>query len=240
MTGWKSGLWMVKMIARLGFSSERRRRHLSVRADCWICLRSLVSWSASGGSWWGKHLQHWMRSWPSRCTSLSSPYSCRERRENFFRICKKAEQVDQQRGDTSWGSVGGCGVGELKGSYLMGTSLYWGWPGWVLPSSGVWVTVGMDLFTNTCLFSTLSPERHMRHIAQVYHSVRTAFVCIDQQSRSKIWIKFWMIGRTDDKWPLPSSPLHLYLIRLGCFVKNSTPVCAVTCALPMEDFKGPI
>lgn len=53
--------------------------HLSVRADCWICLLSLVSWSASGGSWWGKHLQRWMRSWPSRCTSLLNLYSCREK-----------------------------------------------------------------------------------------------------------------------------------------------------------------
>lgn len=52
----------------------------------------------------------------------------------------------------------------------MGTSLYWGWPGWVLPSSGVWVTVGMDLFTSTCLFSTLSPVPHTRHI-NVHHGV---------------------------------------------------------------------
>lgn len=45
-------------------------------------------------------------------------------------------------------------------THPIGTSLYWGWPGWVLPSSGVCVTVGMDLFTNTCLFSTLSPVAH--------------------------------------------------------------------------------
>lgn len=44
-----------------------------------------------------------------------------------------------------------------KQTHVIGTSLYWGWLGWVLPSSGVWVTVGMDLFTRTCLFSTRSP-----------------------------------------------------------------------------------
>ena len=133
-------------------------RHLSVRADCWICLLSLVSWSASGGSWWGKHLRRWMRSWPSRCTSPSSPYSCRERERDRIAPVSSTYRWDKQRG-------------RVAASHLMGTSLYWGWPGWVLPSSGVWVTVGMDLFTNTCLFSTLSPVPHTRHMAHVHHGV---------------------------------------------------------------------
>lgn len=55
---------------------------------------------------------------------------------------------------------------ELEFSHLTGTSLYCGWPGWVLPSSGAWVTVGMDLFTNTCLFSTFSPVPNTRHITE--------------------------------------------------------------------------
>ncbi len=170
--------------------SERRRcdwgRHLSVRADCWICLQSPVSWSAWGGSWWGKRPRRWMRSWPSRCTSLLSPYSCRKKtREQpaWFSLRRGLQEIKMStiRSWTGWSTarrhklssqwtcwwVGGCGAcWGLKCSHLMGTSLYWGWPGWVLPSSGVWVTVGMDLFTNTCLFSTLSPVPHTRYITE--------------------------------------------------------------------------
>ncbi|TNN40094.1 hypothetical protein EYF80_049743 [Liparis tanakae] len=65
----------------------------------------------------------------------------------------------------------------------MGTSLYWGWPGWVLPSSGAWVTVGMDLFTNTCLFSTFSPEPHTRHITSAVHDDRHRFKLAHLQRR---------------------------------------------------------
>lgn len=42
-------------------------------------------------------------------------------------------------------------------TYVTGTSLYCGCCGTLLPSRGVWVTVGIDLFTRTCLFSTFSP-----------------------------------------------------------------------------------
>lgn len=48
-------------------------------------------------------------------------------------------------------------VERQNATYVTGTSLYCGCCGTLLPSRGVWVTVGIDLFTRTCLFSTFSP-----------------------------------------------------------------------------------
>lgn len=71
---------------------QRWGLHLSVHVDCWICLLSLVASSASKGSWWGKHLQRWMRSWPSRCRSLLSPYNCRWRMREYAAAQKVRKQ----------------------------------------------------------------------------------------------------------------------------------------------------
>lgn len=46
----------------------------------------------------------------------------------------------------------------MSATHVMGTSLYCGCCGTWLPSKGVWVAVGMDLFTSTCLLSTFSPK----------------------------------------------------------------------------------
>lgn len=53
---------------------------------------------------------------------------------------------------------------RITRTYVMGTSLYCGCWGTLLPSKGIWVTVGMDLFTRTCLFSTFSPKRERKNL----------------------------------------------------------------------------
>ena len=109
--------------------------HLFVRVDCWICLLSRVSWSASGGSWSGRHLRGWTRSWPSRCTSLSSPYSWEQSVSHRFYFLSRSRNnhLEAEENVPHWGDAV-CGCGEMHppdghiselGLAWLGTALQW-------------------------------------------------------------------------------------------------------------------
>lgn len=99
--------------------------HLSARVDCWTCLQSPASGSASAGSWWGRHLLHWRRSWPSRCTSLWNLYSCKQR------ASLKIQMFTAEQKDYWWCGEGVGGRNSPDGNFFvlglawLGTALQW-------------------------------------------------------------------------------------------------------------------
>lgn len=166
---------------------------------------------------------------------------------NFPSVHTEAEQVDPQRGNTSWShsehvGVGGCGVGfRIALTWWARLCTGAGLAGYCPPVVSGWQLAWTCSPTPAC-----SPLSHLCHTKDTWHSVMMTWsyvmrLLFDRSFQKELsvlthFVTFWYQNSHSlksegpaeqickDRWLRPSLPC--FLIRLGWLVKTATRMCS--------------